>query len=46
MHNPQQSNPDLTMTWVPVRGDDGRVRMESRWVSASAHASKPKPHAA
>lgn len=19
------------MTWVPVRGDDGRVRMEMRW---------------
>jgi hypothetical protein len=24
--------PRPTMTWVPVEGPDGRVRMEARWV--------------
>ncbi|WP_435199171.1 hypothetical protein [Janibacter sp. GS2] len=25
--------PRLTCTWVPVRGEDGRTRMEMRWVA-------------
>ncbi|MGD9959952.1 hypothetical protein [Nocardioides sp.] len=37
---------DLAMKWVPVQGVDGRVRMEARWISAAAVASKPNPHAA
>jgi hypothetical protein len=46
MSNHQQSRGDLVMRWVPVQGADGRVRMESRWLSAAALVSKPKPHAA
>lgn len=26
----------LTCTWVPVRGEDGRTRMEMRWVEQTA----------
>lgn len=35
--------PRLTCTWVPVRGKDGRTRMEMRWVDESRRV---KPHAA
>ena len=28
--------PRLTCTWVPVRGTDGRTRMEMRWVDTTS----------
>ena len=50
MRNHKQSKGDLTMTWVAVRGEDGHVRMEARWISAASMAAsrtaKPNPHAA
>ncbi len=46
MRNHKQSKADLSMTWIAVRGEDGRVRMEARWSSAAALAVKPNPHAA
>lgn len=46
MRSSQKSASGLTMTWVAVRGVDGRVRMEARWASTPAVASKPRPHAA
>jgi hypothetical protein len=30
----------LTMTWVPVRDERGRVRMETRWTAAAAAAPR------
>lgn len=39
--------PKLTCTWVAVRGDDGRTRMEMRWVDQTPHAaSRAARHAA
>ncbi|NYF99326.1 hypothetical protein [Janibacter cremeus] len=31
--------PRLTCTWVAVRGDGGRTRMEMRWVEQAAPRS-------
>lgn len=35
----------LTCTWVPVRGQDGRTRMEMRWVEQTTarphHSTRP-----
>ena len=33
--------PRLTCTWVPVRGRDGRTRMEMRWVDQTRRAARP-----
>ncbi len=41
-----RSAPALTCRWVPVRGDDGRTRMEMRWVDESAAARRTARHAA
>lgn len=32
--------PRLTCTWVPVRGKDGRTRMEMRWVDATRRTAR------
>lgn len=32
--------PTLTCTWIPVRGKDGRTRMEMRWVDATRPAAR------
>lgn len=29
-----------TCTWVPVRGQDGRTRMEMRWVTPTPHSTR------
>ena len=42
MREQRSTNARLTMVWVPVTGQDGRVRMESRWVAPAV----AKPHAA
>lgn len=36
-----RSTRSRVLTWVPVRGDDGRVRMEMRW-----HVGEPASRAA
>lgn len=41
-----RSAPTLTCTWVPVRGADGRTRMEMRWVNADQPARRSARHAA
>lgn len=38
--------PKLTSTWVAVRGDDGRTRMEMRWAAADETAHRAARHAA
>ena len=44
MHEPETTNEQLTLRWVAVQGEDGRVRMEARWyVVGAAHH---RPHAA
>lgn len=30
----------LSMTWVPVRGNDGRTRMEMRWSDATRRSER------
>lgn len=30
----------LRCTWVPVRGEDGRTRMEMRWVEATTRRAR------
>lgn len=35
-----QRQPKLTAIWVPVRGNDGRTRMEMRWSDASRRAER------
>lgn len=32
--------PKLTCTWVPVRGEDGRTRMEMRWIDESRRTAR------
>lgn len=32
--------PRLTCTWVPVRGADGRTRMEMRWVDTARRSTR------
>lgn len=32
--------PRLTCTWVPVRGQDGRTRMEMRWVEQAPRSGR------
>ncbi|UTT65087.1 hypothetical protein NMQ01_10155 [Janibacter sp. CX7] len=32
--------PKLTCTWVPVRGADGRTRMEMRWIDESRRSAR------
>ena len=32
--------PRMTCTWVPVRGADGRTRMEMRWTVPAAKHSR------
>lgn len=32
--------PRLTCVWVPVRGQDGRTRMEMRWVDATHRSTR------
>lgn len=38
--------PKLTCAWVPVRGRDGRTRMEMRWADESQPARRHASHAA
>ncbi len=46
MRDLKETKTRLTMTWVPVRDANGRVRMEVRWASSATQAHKPHPHAA
>ncbi|GAB3114820.1 hypothetical protein GCM10027055_21550 [Janibacter alkaliphilus] len=39
LRTPQRSE-RLTLTWVPVRGADGRTRMEMRWTDNTRRASR------
>ncbi len=32
MRDAERPTSGLTLTWVPVTGADGRVRMEARWL--------------
>lgn len=32
MRDAERPTHGLTLTWVPVTGEDGRVRMEARWL--------------
>lgn len=38
--------PRLTCTWVPVRGKDGRTRMEMRWTDESRRPARSTRSAA
>lgn len=42
MKTPERSRPAprLTCTWVPVRGADGRTRMEMRWIDRARPATR------
>jgi hypothetical protein len=46
VHDVKEAKTGLTLTWVPVRDANGRVRMEARWAVATTPARKPHPHAA
>lgn len=50
VHNIRKSAPAPALTWVPVAGPDGHVRMEMRWHVAAqpsaATAVASQPHAA
>ncbi len=46
MRDLKETKTRLTMTWVPVRDANGRVRMEARWAASATPAHKPQPHAA
>jgi len=51
MHDQKATKAGLTMSWVPVRDANGRIRMEAHWAAPAkaakaAKASKPRPHAA
>ena len=46
MRDVKEKTTGLTMTWVPVRDPDGRVRMEASWVPTATPIHKPHPHAA
>lgn len=32
--------PKMTCIWVPVRGVDGRTRMEMRWIDPTRHIAR------
>ena len=32
--------PKLTCTWVAVRGEDGRTRMEMRWIDETRRTAR------
>ncbi|MCB5992993.1 hypothetical protein [Janibacter melonis] len=37
---PASAERRLTCTWVPVRGEDGRTRMEMRWVEPAPRRAR------
>jgi hypothetical protein len=43
MRDAERPTHGLTLTWVPVTGADGRVRMEARWL---VEGSADRPMAA
>ncbi|HIZ97447.1 MAG TPA: hypothetical protein H9805_02580 [Candidatus Janibacter merdipullorum] len=35
-----RTSPKLTCTWVAVRGEDGRTRMEMRWIDENRRTAR------